>query len=131
MVQQDQLRTLFFSQITHPPSLPVAVIVKFDSFSGPSLTNDMPLCVPIPPITATVQTGNDVHKRQQLPITLGWALTIHKSQSRTLDKTWVDIGKKESTLGITYVAISRVRNLSSLVIEPMTLDRLQNIKNSK
>ena len=113
---------IIFEPNTHPPSLPVAVIVKFDSFSGPSLTNDMPSCVPIPPITATVQTGNAVHERQQLPLTLAWALTIHKSQGMTLDKAWVDIGKKESTLGITYVAISRVRNLSSLVIEPMTLD---------
>ena len=120
---------IIYEPNTHPPSLPVAVIVKFDSFSGPSLTNDMPSCVPIPPITATVQTGNAVHERQQLPLTLAWALTIHKSQGMTLEKAWVDIGKKESTLGITYVAISRVRNFSSLVIEPITLDRLQNIKN--
>ena len=49
----------------------------------------------------------------------------------TLNKAWVDIGKKETTLGITYVAISRVRNISSLVIEPMTFERLQKIKNSE
>ena len=49
----------------------------------------------------------------------------------TLNKAWVDIGKKESTLGITYVAISRVRNISSLVIEPMTFERLQKIRNSE
>ena len=66
---------------THPPSLPVAVIVKFDSFSGPSFTDNKPSCVPIPPITATVQCGNVVHERQQLPLTLAWALTIRKSQS--------------------------------------------------
>ena len=116
---------------TQPPSLPVAVIVKFDSFSGPSFTDNKPSCVPIPPITAIVQCGNVVHERQQLPLTLAWALTIHKSQGMTLNKAWVDIGKKESTLGITYVAISRVRNISSLVIEPMTFERLQKIKNSE
>ena len=49
----------------------------------------------------------------------------------TLNKAWVDIGKKESTLGITYVAISRVRSISSLVIEPMTFERLQKIRNSE
>ena len=58
-------------------------------------------------------------------------MTIHKSQGMTLNKAWVDIGKKESTLGITYVAISRVRNISSLVIEPMTFERLQKIRNSE
>lgn len=72
-----------------------------------------------------------MHERQQLPLTLAWALTIHKSQGMTLNKAWVDIGKKESTLGITYVAISRVRNISSLVIEPMTFERVQKIRNSK
>lgn len=33
-----------------PPLLSIAVVVKFDKYSGPSMTN-MPHCVPIPPIT--------------------------------------------------------------------------------
>ena len=113
-----------------PPLLPIAVVVKFDKYSGPSMTN-MPCCVPIPPITATVNITNTVHERQQLPLTLAWALTIHKSQGMTLERAWIDIGKKESTLGLTYVGLSRVRNLSSLIIEPMTFERLANIKNSE
>lgn len=121
---------IIYEPNTQPPSLPLAVIVKFDSFSGPSFTDNKPSCVPIPPITATVQCGNVVHERQQLPLTLSWALTIHKSQGMTMNKAWVDIGKKESTLGITYVTISRVRNISWLVLEPMTSERLQKIKNS-
>lgn len=106
-----------------PPALPIAIVVKFDKYSGPSMTN-MPCCVPIPPITATAYIGNTVHERQQLPLTLAWALTIHKSQGMTLDKAWIDIGKKESTLGVTYVGISRVRNMSSLVIEPYCVLRI-------
>ena len=93
-----------------PPLLPIAVVVKFDKYSGPSMTN-MPGCVPIPPITATVNIANTVHERQQIPLTLAWALTIPKSQGMTLDRAWIDIGKKESTSGLTYVGISRVRNL--------------------
>ena len=59
-------------------------------------------------------------------------MTIHKSQGMTLNEAWLDIVKKESTLGITYVAISRVLcNISSLVIEPMTFERLQKIRNSE
>jgi ATP-dependent exoDNAse (exonuclease V) alpha subunit len=61
-------------------------------------------------------------------LTLAWALTIHKSQGMTLDYTWVNVGKKELTVGMTYVALSRVRNLSSLIIEPITFDRLTSIK---
>ena len=62
---------------------------------------------------------------------IAWALTVHKSQGMTLNIAWVDIGEKESTLGITYVAISRVHNISSLVIEPMTFERLQKFRNSE
>ena len=59
-------------------------------------------------------------------------IDIHKSQGMTLNEAWLDIVKKESTLGIAYVAISRVlRNISSLVIEPMTFERLQKIRNSE
>jgi hypothetical protein len=39
------------------------------------------------------------------------------------------VGKKETTLGRTYVALSRARNLSSFIIEPMRYDRLSSIKN--
>ena len=49
----------------------------------------------------------------------------------TLDKVWVDIGKKEYCMGISYVAISRVRNLFSIVIEPMTFDQLKSIGKSE
>lgn len=34
-----------------PPNLPVAVIVKFDVYTGPTFLADIPKCVPIPPIT--------------------------------------------------------------------------------
>ena len=109
--------------------LPIAVVFEFDKYSGPSMTT-MPSCVLIPPITASVQCHNSFHERTQLPLTLAWAMTIHKNQGTTLEKAWLDIGCKESTLGTTYVAISRVRNLSSLVIEPMTQERLTCMKNS-
>lgn len=36
----------------------------------------------------------------------------------------IDLGHSEKVAGLTYVALSRVRKLSDLVIEPMTFDRL-------
>lgn len=41
----------------------------------------------------------------------------------------IDIGKTD--IGITYVALSRVQNLSSCVIEPMTFERLSALKSSR
>lgn len=112
------------------PDLPVAVIVKFDNYIGPSLSEKVLSLVAIAPVTVSTQSGNSIHDRQQLPLKLAWALTIYKSQGLTLPKTWVDIGKSEQTLGITYVGLNRVKQLSSLVVEPMTFDRLKSIKRS-
>ena len=90
----------------------------------------MLLYIYIFPVTISVYSGNSVHERQQLPLKLAWALTIHRSQGLTLPQAWVDIGKSEQTLGITYVALSRVKQLSSLIVEPMTFDRLKSINKS-
>lgn len=37
-------------------------------------------------------------------------------------------GYSEQTLGITYEGLSRVKQLSSLIVKPMTFDRLKSIK---
>lgn len=124
-----QVLDIIYKSNHQPPDLPIAVVVKFNDYIGPSISGT-PSLVPIVPITMFVHNGNSIHERQQLPLKLAWALTIHKSQGLTLHKSWIDIGKSEATLGLTYVAISRVRDLSSLILEPMTFDRLGNIKKS-
>ena len=55
-------------------------------------------------------------------------MTIHKCQGLTLSKAWIDLGSSERTLGIIYVALSRVKKIQDLVIEPVTLERLQAVK---
>ena len=113
-----------------PPNLPIAVIVKFNNYTGPSINDKIPACVPICPITVAAHLAEGMHERQQLPPKLAWAMTIHKSQGLTLSKAWIDIGKSENTPEISYVALSRVKTLSSCVIEPMTLERLTGLKSS-
>ena len=90
----------------------------------------LPSCVPICPITVSAQSLHNFHERQQIPLKLAYALTIHKSQGLTLSKAWIDIGKSEKTPGVSYVALSRVKTLSSCVIEPMTYERLTSIRSS-
>lgn len=49
--------------------------------------------------------------RRQIPLILGWALTIHRSQGQTLSSVMVDIGKNVWEKGQSYVAISRASEL--------------------
>ena len=68
-------------------------------------------------------------RRTQLPLCLSWASTIHCSQSLTLPKVTVDLGRKEMSAGLSYVALSRVRKFDDLRLQPFEFARLSCIKN--
>lgn len=94
--QGDQLR-----------ALPIAVIVKFDStYIVPSFLSDIPWCVRIISETSESDLYDFSHETQRIHLNLAWAITLHKSQGLTLDKTRVDIGKSEQFTGLTYVGLS-------------------------
>ena len=111
-----------------PPELPIAVTVKFDSYTGPTLSDGT---VPIIPLRRTWFSTSQQCSRLQLPLKLAWAVTIHKAQGMTLDKVSVSLGTKEFSSGLTFMACSRVRRLSDLLFEkPFDFQRLTNLSKS-
>jgi len=52
----------------------------------------------------------------QYPLSLAWALTIHKIQGATLTMAEMDIGQSIFEYGQTYVALSRIKSLDGLYL---------------
>ena len=63
---------------------------------------------------------NEVGSYKQFPLQLGYAMTIHKSQGKTLGKVIIDISRGAFAHGQTYVALSRTRHANDMhLIKPL------------
>jgi ATP-dependent DNA helicase PIF1 len=63
--------------------------------------------------------------RQQIPLRIAYAITIHKSQGASIDSAIVDIGKSTFEYGQAYVALSRVRSLEGLHIFALDVSKIK------
>ena len=122
---------LLFHPDRPPPCLPIAALVHFTNHTGPAFLATNPKTVPLPPHLFEWESDGQRLSRQQLPLRLRYAMTIHKSQGQTLPQVVVDVGKAERAAGSSFVAISRVPSLQNLVLQPMSFQRLQAIGKSK
>ena len=85
-------------------------LVKF--LHGPAF----PVRVPPACWTSDAENEADGVTREQIPLRLAYALTIHKAQGASLDSALIDVGPSTFEYGQAYVALSRVRSLESLFI---------------
>ena len=60
-------------------------------YNGPSVVPGVPRSSPIATVSSTTDSLGSSYERQQLPLKLAWAITIHKPQGLTLDSVYIDI----------------------------------------
>jgi len=53
----------------------------------------------------------------QIPLMLAWAVTIHKSQGKTLERVKVDLSSGAFASGQVYVALSRCTSIEGITLE--------------
>jgi ATP-dependent DNA helicase PIF1 len=68
-------------------------------------------------------------ERKVLPIKLAWAISIHSTQGLTLDLASMDLGSSVFEYAMSYVCVSRVRDLSGLSL--IAFDRTKIFANPK
>ena len=120
------VKDIIYANNQNPPSLPISVLVEFKKYKGLAFIPDHPSWIPIPPVTFEWTTTRR-HSRRQLLLRLSYAMTIHKSQGQTLQKAVIDIGERERSAGLTFVALSRLRKFTNVIIQAMTFQRLESI----
>ncbi|KAJ7146541.1 hypothetical protein C8R44DRAFT_600993, partial [Mycena epipterygia] len=99
-------------------------LVSCPMYNGPTMWRTEPRpgfpegvpIVPIPPVKSNFEHGGKSMSWTQVPLRLAWAVTVHKSQGLTLKKVKLGLGKKEFASGLTFVGLSRVKTVDSLMI---------------
>ena len=123
-----QIQNLSWNNGRRIDQLPSLILIKFDKYKGPDFPGCEPGVVPVFPASRQFEFKGAVCTRTQFPLRLGYAITVHKSQGLTLEKAVLNLNQREHSLGLSYVAASRVKTLDGLMFEsPFDYDRFTGV----
>jgi hypothetical protein len=108
------------SQSTIDSLINAYVIVQFDWLVEANLSfhEHLPIgCVVFQPSKCKFHYNDKHYERIQFPMCLSKALSVHKSQGKTLHDGALLCYDKQMTLPMLYVALSRVRSLDHLFVD--------------
>jgi hypothetical protein len=102
--------------------MPTAIMVEVDDYDGPKFPGTN--YIPIFPVARRFEYKKRDCSRTNFPLRLAYAITVHKAQGLTLKQVVLNLERKDHSPGLSYVAISRVKKLSSIMFEtPFDLSR--------
>lgn len=77
------------------------------------------------PIRVNYEDDHCKYSRVLIPLILAWSMTIHKSQSATLDLVIADLGSSIFSKNMAYVVLSRCRSLDSLYLNNLMPEKIE------
>ncbi|EED12765.1 conserved hypothetical protein [Talaromyces stipitatus ATCC 10500] len=122
---------IWHSNVTNPRETPpFALLIHFDTYKGPEFcTVDGKKVVTIFRSKRDFAISNINCSRTQFPITVAYAITVHKSQGITVPKAVLNISERDFAVGLTYVALSRAKNLDGIMFEePFDFEKFKRSK---
>jgi hypothetical protein len=124
------IKEIIYPEIQTKNCLPEKIIIHFPKYSGSQFFNDIGKhnWLLINPYVMYSKVA--YFTRKQFSLLLAYAITTHKTQSETLEKGIVHLGKSKKHLGTTFVQFSRFKNLTDFLDEPFSYDRLTMIAKS-
>lgn len=109
--------------------VPSALLVHFDNYDSPALctANDGRRLVPVFRSRREFFYSSATCAREQFPVTVAYAITVHKSQGLTVTRAVLNIADREFNAGLRYVAVSRVKSLDGLLFDrPFDFDQIRS-----
>lgn len=99
-------------------TMPAVVMMEVDGYTGPgSVKVNGVHVVPIAPTSHQWKIDEMVCTRIQSPLTLSFAITVHKCQGLTLRRVVLNFYRKDDSTGQSDVALSRVRSIDHVAFE--------------